>query len=82
MAVGLLFFGLLGAGRLHDFVGAAEWTALVTVALLACAFVVGFWLPRRAREMAAPDSPATAVPGSPTMPAREPVGMLEPAVAR
>ena len=32
------------------FVGAAQWTALATIALLAAAFALAFWLPRRARE--------------------------------
>jgi hypothetical protein len=35
------------------YLGAAQWTALATVGLLACSFVVGFGLPRRAREMGA-----------------------------
>jgi hypothetical protein len=33
-------------------VTAAEWTALLTVVLLVTAFVLGFRLPRRARESA------------------------------
>jgi hypothetical protein len=47
---------LLGAraDQAHDFVNAAEWTALVSVALLVASFAIAFWLPRRAREMGAP----------------------------
>ena len=42
------------AGRSRgDFVAAAEPTMLVTVALLAVAFAIGFLLPRHAREHAA-----------------------------
>jgi MFS family permease len=48
--IGAIFFGLLGPARLYDFVAAARWTALLTTALLGCAFMVAFWLPRRARE--------------------------------
>ena len=49
--VGTLFFGLVGsqAGRAADFVAAAEPTILVTVALLAAAFAIGFLLPKHAR---------------------------------
>ena len=50
--LGAVFFGLVGTGGAHAFVTAAEWTALLTVALLAVAFVLGFRLPRRARELA------------------------------
>jgi EmrB/QacA subfamily drug resistance transporter len=50
--IGAIFFGLLGAGGVHNFVHAGQWTALVTVGLLTAAFVIAFWLPRRAREMA------------------------------
>jgi len=57
--IGAIFFGLVGAGGAHRFVLAAEWTALVAIALLAVAFVLGFRLPRRAREMA-PVAPAKA----------------------
>jgi HAMP domain-containing protein len=54
--LGAVFFGLLNAtaGHAGTFVSAAQWTVLATVALLACAFAVAFWLPRRAREMSAP----------------------------
>lgn len=55
--IGALFFTLLGRARLHDFVSAAQWTALVTTALLGCAFVIAFWLPQKARELA-PSVPA------------------------
>ena len=36
---------------------AAQWTALATVGLLACSFVMAFGLPRRARAMGAPTDP-------------------------
>ncbi len=51
--LGAIFFGLLGghAARPQSFVGPAGWTALATIALLALAFAVAFWLPRRAREL-------------------------------
>jgi MFS family permease len=54
--LGAVFFGLLHAtaGRASAFASAAQWTVLATVALLACAFALGFGLPRRAREMSAP----------------------------
>ena len=49
--LGTLFFGLLGShvDRAADFVAAAEPTILVTVALLATAFAIGFLLPKHAR---------------------------------
>jgi hypothetical protein len=51
--LGAVFFALIGrTGSADTFVIAAEWTALVTVALLATAFVLGFRLPKRARETA------------------------------
>jgi MFS family permease len=46
--LGTLFFGLVGSDG--DFVGAAEPTILVTVALLAAAFAIAFLLPRHARQ--------------------------------
>jgi EmrB/QacA subfamily drug resistance transporter len=49
---GAIFFGMVGTGSASAFVTAAKFTALVTVALLAIAFVLGFRLPRRARELA------------------------------
>lgn len=51
--LGAIFFGLLGGHRSRQltYAGAAGWTALATVALLAFAFVIAFWLPRRAREL-------------------------------
>jgi hypothetical protein len=56
--LGAIFFSLLNvrAGHAATFVSAAQWTTLATVGLLASAFAIGFWLPRRARE---------AVPGQP-----------------
>jgi EmrB/QacA subfamily drug resistance transporter len=59
--IGAIFFGLIGPGRIGDFVGAAETTALVTTGLLAIAFVLAHKLPRHARELPATDaSPAAA----------------------
>jgi EmrB/QacA subfamily drug resistance transporter len=54
--LGAVFFALLGPANGHpaSFVGSAEWTILLTVALLAAAFAIAFWLPRRAREIVAP----------------------------
>ena len=49
--LGTLFFGLVGSQG--DFIGAAEPTILVTVALLAAAFAIAFLLPRHARAHAA-----------------------------
>ncbi len=63
--LGAIFFGLLGghAARPQSYVGPAGWTALATVALLAVAFAVAFWLPRRARELGVPQE-APAAPGA------------------
>jgi EmrB/QacA subfamily drug resistance transporter len=49
---GAILFGLIGsAGRPGQaFVSPAEWTLLSTIALLAVAFALTFWLPGRARE--------------------------------
>ena len=76
--IGAIFFGLLGpqSSTAQSFVGAAQWTALVTAGLLACAFAIAFWLPRRAREMDA----AAAAPRSAAGPAVEPA--VEPALER
>jgi MFS family permease len=62
--LGAVFFGLLNAtaGHAGTFVSAAQWTVLATVALLACAFAVAFWLPRRAREMSAPGQAQEGAP--------------------
>lgn len=56
--LGAVFFGLLPAtaGQAGAFVSAAQWTLLATVGLLACAFALGFGLPRHAREMTAPEA--------------------------
>jgi hypothetical protein len=50
--LGAIFLSLLNvrAGHAATFVSAAQWTTLATVGLLASAFAIGFWLPRRARE--------------------------------
>jgi MFS family permease len=50
--IGAIFFALAGGHGRHVpvYLSAAEWTALATVGLLACSFVVAFGLPRRARE--------------------------------
>jgi hypothetical protein len=50
--LGVIFFSLLGGGQAAGYLSAAQWTALATVGLLAAAFAVAFWLPRRARETA------------------------------
>jgi MFS family permease len=52
-AIGAVFFALAGrhGGHVPVYLHAAQWTALATVALLACSFAVAFGLPRRAREM-------------------------------
>jgi hypothetical protein len=49
--IGAIFFALVGGpgGRVPLYLGAAQWTALATVGLLACSFAVAFALPRRAR---------------------------------
>jgi EmrB/QacA subfamily drug resistance transporter len=49
--IGAIFFALAGGPGRHVpvYLHAAEWTALATVVLLAGSFVIGFWLPRRAR---------------------------------
>jgi EmrB/QacA subfamily drug resistance transporter len=70
--VGAIFFGLLGpvARPGQAFVSPAVWTLVITVALLAVAFALTFWLPRRARETVsepageAMDRPGVAVAGS------------------
>jgi MFS family permease len=51
--LGAIFFALAGAGARHvaTYLHAAQWTALATVALLACSFAVAFGLPKRARDM-------------------------------
>jgi MFS family permease len=69
--LGAIFFALLGnrSGHPLSFVSAAQWTALVTVLLLAGAFAIAFWLPRRARQQAAAET------------APEPERALEPARA-
>jgi MFS family permease len=51
--IGTIFFALTTrgggpAGHVPVYLNAAEWTALATVGLLACSFVVAFGLPRRA----------------------------------
>jgi EmrB/QacA subfamily drug resistance transporter len=50
--IGAIFFALTGGHGQHVpvYLHAAEWTALATVVLLAGSFVIGFWLPRRARS--------------------------------
>jgi hypothetical protein len=50
--LGVIFFSLLGGGQAAGYLSAAQWTALATLGLLASAFAVAFWLPRRARETA------------------------------
>jgi len=50
--IGAIFFALAGGHGQHVpvYLHAAEWTALATIVLLAGSFVIGFWLPRRARS--------------------------------
>ena len=50
--IGAIFFALAGGHGQHVpvYLHAAECTALATVVLLAGSFVIGFWLPRRARS--------------------------------
>jgi EmrB/QacA subfamily drug resistance transporter len=50
--IGAIFFALAGGHGQHVpvYLHAAEWTTLATVVLLAGSFVIGFWLPRRARS--------------------------------
>jgi len=54
--IGAIFFALAGGHGRHVpvYLGAAQWTALATVGLLACSFAVAFGLPRRARDTSAP----------------------------
>jgi EmrB/QacA subfamily drug resistance transporter len=49
--IGTAFFGALGGGadRARDFMGAAELTTLLTLGLLALAFAIGFFMPKRAK---------------------------------
>jgi EmrB/QacA subfamily drug resistance transporter len=57
--IGAIFFALAGGrgGHVPTYLNAAEWTALATVGLLACSFIVAFGLPRRARETGEPEAP-------------------------
>jgi MFS family permease len=48
--LGVIFFSLLGAGHVAGYLGAAQWTVLGTIGLLAAAFALAFWLPMLARE--------------------------------
>jgi len=50
--IGAIFFALAGGHGQHVpvYLHAAQWTALATIVLLAGSFVIGFWLPRRARS--------------------------------
>ena len=50
--IGAIFFALAGGrgGHVPVYLHAAQWTALATVALLACSFAIAFGLPRRARS--------------------------------
>lgn len=50
--LGVVFFSLLGTGHAAGYLGAAQWTVLGTLGLLAAAFALGFWLPRQARRPA------------------------------
>jgi EmrB/QacA subfamily drug resistance transporter len=50
--LGAVFFGLVGSKAVHpqNFVHAAEWTSLLTVALLSLAFAIAFKLPHHALQ--------------------------------
>jgi MFS family permease len=63
---GAILFGLIGpAGRPGQaFVSPAQWTLLFTLALLAVAFALTFWLPGRARETGS--EPASDLAGVPS----------------
>jgi predicted MFS family arabinose efflux permease len=54
--IGAIFFALIGGrgGHVPVYLHAAQWTALATVGLLVSSFVIGFGLPRRAREQGTP----------------------------
>ncbi|MCW3064193.1 MAG: transporter [Solirubrobacterales bacterium] len=62
--LGAIFFGLVKPqlGPAQGFLGAAEWTTLITVALLALAFAIAYWLPRHARPVAATAPALDAAP--------------------
>jgi MFS family permease len=68
-ALGAVFFAITGTRHVAGYLSAAQWTVLATVGLLATAFAIAFWLPRRARETA----PAAVPAGQP--------GQPEPAIA-
>ncbi|GGS91188.1 hypothetical protein GCM10010156_56870 [Planobispora rosea] len=54
-ALGTVFFGTVGHHpHLHGFLDAAGLVTLLTVGLTSAAFVIGFMLPRKAREGASP----------------------------
>jgi hypothetical protein len=67
--LGAVFFGLLGGpvSRGSMFSSAAQWTSALTIGLLVASFVLGFWMPRRAREQGEVEAAAAA-------PAPEPAG--------
>ena len=61
--LGAIFFALATptgrTGHVAAYLTAAEWTTLATIGLLAASFAIAFGLPRRAREMDAPEATAT-----------------------
>ncbi|HEX6519007.1 MAG TPA: MFS transporter [Streptosporangiaceae bacterium] len=61
--LGAIFFALDGGhvGHVPGYLHAAEWTTLATIGLLVISFAVAFGLPRRAREMAAPEIAALEI---------------------
>jgi hypothetical protein len=64
--LGAIFFGIVGTGGSVHFLDAGEWTALLSVGLLALAFVLGFWLPSHAREQELqPEQPIVADAAAP-----------------
>ena len=52
------------------FSSAAQWTSALTIGLLVASFVLGFWMPRRAREQG--EVEAAAAGSAPAAP--EPAG--------
>jgi EmrB/QacA subfamily drug resistance transporter len=67
--LGAVFFGLLSgsASRAQVHSSAAQWTSALTIGLLVASFVLGFWMPRRAREQ-------SEVQAAAAEPAPEPAG--------
>jgi EmrB/QacA subfamily drug resistance transporter len=62
--LGAVFFGLLSgsASRAQVHSSAAQWTSALTIGLLVASFVLGFWMPRRAREQGEVQAATAAEP--------------------